>query len=118
MKYHEATKPAFNVGPASARQRNAISLGHHRSASETPFKLRSLAGRIWPAFSAIWILSPLIKKKLSELDPHWQNFLDPRHVASQRIQDYLEGFFKFFSNINEVLSGEQEKESIIRVRMG
>ena len=28
-----------------------------------------------------------------------------------------EVFFKF-SNINEVLSGEQEKESIIRVRVG
>ena len=26
-------------------------------------------------------------------------------------------FFKFFPNINEVLSGEQEKESIIRVRI-
>ena len=30
----------------------------------------------------------------------------------------LKAFLKFFSNINEVLSGEQEKESIIRVRMG
>ena len=26
--------------------------------------------------------------------------------------------FQVFSNINEVLSGEQEKESIIRVKMG
>ena len=35
------------------------------------------------------------------------------------IQDFLEVFFKFFfSNINEVLSDEQEKESIILVRMG
>ena len=39
------------------------------------------------------------------------------HVASQHIQDFLEGFFEFFP-IYEVLSGEQENESIIHVRMG
>ena len=41
------------------------------------------------------------------------------HVASQGIQDFLEGslIHVFFSNINEVFSGEQEKKSIIRVRM-
>ena len=37
-------------------------LGHHRHASETPFKGVSLAGW-WPAFSDIWILFPLKKKK-------------------------------------------------------
>ena len=37
---HKATKPAFNVGPSSARQRNAIY-------------------RLWPANSCIWILPPL-----------------------------------------------------------
>ena len=26
LKNHKATKPAFNVGPSSARQRNAISM--------------------------------------------------------------------------------------------
>ena len=45
-----------------------------------------LAGWWWPTFNAIWILSPLMKKekkrknnnkKMSELDPLWQNFLDP-----------------------------------------
>ena len=35
------------------------------------------------------------------------------HVASQCIQDFLEALFMF-----EVFSGEQEKESIIRMRMG
>ena len=40
-----------------------------------------------------------------------------RRVASQRIQDFLE-VFSTFSNINEVLSCELEKESNIRVRMG
>ena len=37
-------------------------LGHHRHASETPFKFNgvSLAGRWWPAFISVWIISPLI----------------------------------------------------------
>ena len=40
-----------------------------------------------------------------------------RHlVASQHIHDFWKSYPRF-SNINEVLSGEQEKESIIRVRM-
>ena len=39
------------------------------------------------------------------------------HVASQRIQDFLETFFMFFPILNVELSGEQEKESIIHVRM-
>ena len=39
-------------------------------------------------------------------------------MPSQCTQDFLECFSTFFSNINEVLSGEQEKESIIHVRMG
>ena len=38
-------------------------LCHHRHASETPLKGVSLAGQWWPAFSDIWILSPLKKKK-------------------------------------------------------
>ena len=40
------------------------------------------------------------------------------HVASQRIQDFLEAFFHVFQYKMSVFSGEQEKESIIRVRMG
>ena len=46
---HKATKPVFNVGPSSARQRNAI----YR--------------RQWPANSGIWIL--FLSKTLSKLDP-------------------------------------------------
>ena len=75
-------------------------LGHHRPASETPFKWRfaggqmmahllngvSLAGRWWPIYSDIWILYPLNKTKkqktLSNLDPLWQNFLDPRMYST------------------------------------
>ena len=40
--------------------------GHHRSASETPFKRRYASGPIMtPAFGGIWILSPpyQLKKK-------------------------------------------------------
>ena len=40
------------------------------------------------------------------------------YVASQHIQDFLEVFFMFFQYKNKVFSGEHEKESIIRVRMG
>ena len=29
LKNHKATKPAFNVGPSLARQRNAISMAVH-----------------------------------------------------------------------------------------
>ena len=39
------------------------------------------------------------------------------HVTSPHIQDFLEDFF-MFSNINEVFSGEQEKESLIHMKMG
>ena len=57
-------------------------LGHHRSASETPFKWRFAGGPIMAHYSDIWILYPLInlkkkkgkeKKTLSNLDPS-----DPR----------------------------------------
>ena len=59
-----------------------LMVGHHRPASLNGV---SLADWRWPAFSAIWILSYLKnqkhnnnKKKPQELDPLWQNFLDPR----------------------------------------
>ena len=37
-----------------------------------------MVGRLWPAYSGIWILSPLIKKKVFKvgMDPLWQNILD------------------------------------------
>ena len=42
-------------------------LGHHRHANETPFRGVLLAGRWWPAYGDILILSPLKKRKtLSE----------------------------------------------------
>ena len=48
LKNHKAAKPAFNVGPSSARQRNA-------------FNGVSLVGRWWSAYSQWhWILSPLL----------------------------------------------------------
>ena len=40
------------------------------------------------------------------------------YVTSQRIQDFLEAFLVvFFSVKNEIFSGEQEKESIICVKI-
>ena len=39
--------------------------GHHRPASETPFKRRFAGGPMMPTFSGIWIPS-LIKKKLCQ----------------------------------------------------
>ena len=50
LENQKATKPSVNVGPLSARQR-------------MPFKWHSLAGRIRPACSGIWIISPLINNK-------------------------------------------------------
>ena len=38
LKNHKATKPAFNVGPSSARQRNAISMAFRWRADDVPFK--------------------------------------------------------------------------------
>ena len=37
IKNHRATKPAFNVWPLSARQRNAISMAFHWRADDGPF---------------------------------------------------------------------------------
>ena len=50
LKNHKATRPA-NVGPSLAQQN---------------------------AFSAIWILSPIITKKVVRSSCIWQNFLNPR----------------------------------------
>ena len=50
--------------------------GHHRHASETPFKWRFAGGSM---MARLWCyLVPLIKKNVAKLDPLWQNFLDPR----------------------------------------
>ena len=37
LKNHKATKPALNVGPSSARQRNAISMEFRWSADDVQF---------------------------------------------------------------------------------
>ena len=57
-------------------------LGHHRPASETPCGV-SLAGRWWPAYCGIWILSsPLINLKKS--CQSWTPPLDPRMNADKK----------------------------------
>ena len=75
LKYHKATKPAFNVGPSSAH----------------PAKHR-LNGVCWRADDGQYIAvsgssipSPTAKKRkkmLSNLDPLRQNFLDPRMICT------------------------------------
>ena len=58
LENHKATKPAFNVGPSSARQRNGISM---YLDPLSPHQLNKG------------------KNKTSYLDrTTWQNFLDPR----------------------------------------
>ena len=70
LKNHNNIEFLSNTGPDPLKFSKLPSqhstLGHHRHASETPFKGVSLAGR-WPAFSDIWILSTLKKKKKKTL---------------------------------------------------
>ena len=68
MKHHKATKPEFNVGSSSSHQRNAILMA---------FRWRANDGQCVVVFESSIPSSTKIKKK-SELDPLWQNFLDPR----------------------------------------
>ena len=60
-------------------------LGHHRHASETPFKWRFADGPM--LVSILWYLDPLssnqLKNSLAKLDPLWQNFLDPRMATTK-----------------------------------
>ena len=63
LKKHKATKPAFNVGPPPAHQRNAILMAFRWWADDGPS------------------IPPSTNKTLSSLDPLWQNFLDPRMLA-------------------------------------
>ena len=64
LKNYKATKPAHSM------------LGHHRLASETPCKWRFAGGPMMGR--GISILSLIKKKKrLSELDPLCNDFLDP-----------------------------------------
>ena len=74
----------------------------------------SLAGRWWPSFIAILIPSSSLsssknqnkkhQKTLSELDPFWQNFLDPRMLQSSCFcSNYIfttNCTLKHYSNVN------------------
>ena len=64
LKNHKATKPAFNFGPLSARQRNAV----------------SLAGRWWPAYSGICLDFPSTLKKIVKVGPPLTKVLGSAHV--------------------------------------
>ena len=65
LKNQKATKQAFNVGPTSARQRNAI------------------GGPLIVVFGC-FLPSSTKRKTLSNLDPLWQNFLDRRMQFQQQ----------------------------------
>ena len=71
LKNHKATKPAFNVGPSSARQRNAISMAFRWRADDVPFKAEFGSSPPPPQLkkNQIWTPPP---------PPVWQNFLEPR----------------------------------------
>ena len=77
LKNHKATKPAFNVGPSSARQRDAISMA---------FRSRADDGPLLVLFESSLLSS---KKKLSELDPLGQHFLDPRMHSCFSIKQFV-----------------------------
>ena len=69
LKNHKATKTAFNMGPSSARQQNAME------------QWRFAGGSMIAAYSVVVCGSSLpssTKQTLSKLDSLWQNFLDPR----------------------------------------
>ena len=85
---HKDTKPAINLGPSSARQRNANGV--------------SLLCRWWPAYKGIWILPPLInlnwKKKQENVvlvGPPLTNFLDPR-MAMETLKRILSKLTRLF----------------------
>ena len=72
LKNHKATKKTFNVGPSSARQRNAIKMPfrwrhRHANSGKMPFRWRHLH-----ANSGILTLPPLIKLKKKSI---FANFL-------------------------------------------
>ena len=79
LKSHIAIKPAFNEGPSSARQRNAIKMA---------FRWRVDDGLLIVVFSQ----KKKNKEKLCQswLDPLWRNFLDPRMTKKERKQAQLD----------------------------
>ena len=68
-------------------------LGHHRPASETPFKWRFACGPMMAYFIGIWILSPSLSEKKMKIKrcqssiPLLQNFLDPHMSWDLAISD-------------------------------
>ena len=63
LNNHKATEPTFNVGPSSARQRNAILMAFRWQADDCPLTVVSGSSR--PLIN----LKKTTKKKLSKLDP-------------------------------------------------
>ena len=62
LKNHKASKPAFNVGPSSARKRNAISMAFRWRANDGPIKavfgssIPASTTKVWtPSDKTFWI---------------------------------------------------------------
>ena len=93
LKNYKATKPAFNVGPSSAHQRNAIKMAFRWQADDGP--LLVLIGSSLP-------LSPHRKTPtLSELDPLWQIFLYPRMCS--KMHKLLLTYIQYNQNLSLLL---------------
>ena len=75
-------------------------LGHHRQASETPFKGVSLAGRWWPAFSDIWILCPF-KQKIKSLS-EFGSRSDPNGIQERMFRQFKHLGIESMLSINTV----------------
>ena len=59
LKDHKATKPEFNVGPSSARQRNAIKMAFRWRADDGPPLVVFGSSLLSPTNKTLTILDPL-----------------------------------------------------------
>ena len=81
LKNYEATEPAFNVGPSSARQGNAIKMAFCWRADDGPLIVVFGSTHLSPTKkNTPPSPPPPPPKKKSKFDPLWQNFLDLRMI--------------------------------------
>ena len=85
LKNHKNIGYLSNFGPDPLKKITKLPsqhsiFGHHRPASETLFKWRSLGADHGPLIVVFgsYLTSSIYKNMLSKLDPLCQNFLDPR----------------------------------------
>ena len=66
LKTHNATKPAFDVGPSSARQRNAIAMAFRWRTDDGPF----ISVLYLDTLSSYQLKMIIIIKTRSQIAPH------------------------------------------------